>query len=119
MLTHFSFLFSSLNAHHSDTSEKIETVKQAEAEAESMFLSGVGTAKQRSALAKGLKECVNSMSAESVSPKDVMDLLLVTQYIDTLSAIGSNELGLRYEPGEVFQIRDGLPTTHHIPDLLS
>jgi hypothetical protein len=46
--------------------EKVLKVKQAEAEAESMYLSGVGVSKQRMAIMDGLK-CVENMIAKCVS----------------------------------------------------
>jgi len=66
--------------------EKILKVKRAEAESESMYLSGVGVARQRKAIMDGLKESVVQFSTEvsASTPKDVMDLLILNQYFDTL-----------------------------------
>lgn len=38
--------------------------------------------------------------------RHVTDMLLVTQYLDTLAAVGSNELILRHGPQEVLQSRN-------------
>jgi len=71
--------------------DKILAVKAAEADAESKFLSGQGIARQRRAIVDGLKESVLEFS-ESVpgsSPKDVMQLVMMTQYFDTMKDIAA------------------------------
>jgi regulator of protease activity HflC (stomatin/prohibitin superfamily) len=72
--------------------EKIVKVKRAEAEAESMYLSGVGVAKSRMAIMDGLRESIKDFSGNvnGTNSKDVMDLLVLTQYFDTLQEIGHN-----------------------------
>lgn len=72
--------------------EKILQVKRAEAEAESKYLSGVGIARQRQAIVDGLRESVLAFSdnVPGTSPKEVMDMVLVTQYFDTMRDIGSH-----------------------------
>jgi len=71
--------------------EKVIVVKAAEADAESKYLSGCGIARQRRAIVEGLRESVLAFSDSipGATPKDVMDLVLVTQYFDTLKDIGS------------------------------
>merc|ERR1712139_410784 len=71
--------------------EKILQVKAAEAEAEAKYLLGAGVAKQRKAIVDGLRETVTDFSeeVEGATPKDVMDLLLMTQYFDTLKNMGA------------------------------
>jgi regulator of protease activity HflC (stomatin/prohibitin superfamily) len=73
--------------------EKILKVKQAEAEAESKALQGQGIANQRKAIIEGLKQSVEAFAQaiEGATPKDVMMLVLVTQYLDTLKDIGAND----------------------------
>jgi regulator of protease activity HflC (stomatin/prohibitin superfamily) len=73
--------------------EKILKVKQAEAEAESKALQGQGIANQRKAIIEGLKESVETFSkaVEGSTPHDVMMLVLVTQYLDTMKEIGAND----------------------------
>jgi len=73
--------------------EKILKVKQAEAEAESKALQGQGIANQRKAIIEGLKDSVEAFAkaVEGSSPKDVMMLVLVTQYLDTMKEIGSSD----------------------------
>jgi len=70
---------------------KILQVKSAEAEAESKYLSGVGVAKQRKAIVDGLRHSIVDFSdgVKGASNKDVMDLLLMTQYFDMVNSVGS------------------------------
>jgi regulator of protease activity HflC (stomatin/prohibitin superfamily) len=98
--------------------EKILKVKQAEAEAESKALQGQGIANQRKAIINGLKDSVEAFSqaVEGSSPKDVMMLVLVTQYLDTIKEIGaqdkSNTLFMSHSPaamGDIFrQLQDAI-----------
>jgi hypothetical protein len=66
-------------------------VKSAEAEAEAKYLSGVGVSKQRKAIVDGLRSSIVDFSnnVEGASTKEVMDLLLLTQYFDMLRDVGS------------------------------
>ena len=87
--------------------EKILKVKQAEAEAESKALQGQGIANQRKAIIEGLKDSVEAFSkaVEGSTPKDVMMLVLVTQYLDTMKEIGANDRSntilMSHSPGAV------------------
>jgi regulator of protease activity HflC (stomatin/prohibitin superfamily) len=69
---------------------KILVVKNAEAEAESKRLQGEGIAKQRRAIVDGLRESIAAFTTQigGVSAGDVMQLVLLTQYFDTLKEIG-------------------------------
>mmetsp|Transcript_26602 Transcript_26602/g.48204 ORF Transcript_26602/g.48204 Transcript_26602/m.48204 type:complete len:281 (-) Transcript_26602:300-1142(-) len=71
--------------------QKILQVKSAEAEAEAKYLSGVGVAKQRKAIVDGLRTSIVDFSGgvKGASSKDVMDLLLLTQYFDCIRDVGS------------------------------
>jgi len=73
--------------------EKIIKVKQAEAEAESMHLSGIGVAKQRRAIMDGLKESIMAFNegVSGTTSKDVMDLLILNQYFDTLDTLAQGQ----------------------------
>ncbi len=75
------------SAYQRAEGEKILKVKRAEAESESMYLSGVGVAKERKAIMDGLQKSVSDFSQDitAVSSKDVIDLLILNQYFDTLS----------------------------------
>jgi len=70
--------------------DKILQVKSAEAEAEAKYLSGVGVAKQRKAIVDGLKSSIVDFSdgVKGSSTKEVMDLLLLTQYFDMVRDVG-------------------------------
>lgn len=68
---------------------KILAIKNAEAEAESKRLQGVGIASQRTAIATGLKEAVKMVAeASGVDPKEVLMTVMLTQYLDTMKEIG-------------------------------
>ena len=70
--------------------EKIMKVKQAEAEAESKALQGDGTARQRQAIIKGLQASVEEFktAVEGSTAQDVMAMVLMTQYFDTMREVG-------------------------------
>jgi regulator of protease activity HflC (stomatin/prohibitin superfamily) len=92
--------------------EKILVVKKAEAEAESKALQGQGIANQRKAIIEGLQTSVEQFqkTVEGASAKEVMQLVLVTQYFDTLKSIGENDktstLFLSHTPGAVKDVSD-------------
>ena len=92
--------------------DKILVVKKAEAEAESKALQGQGIANQRKAIVEGLQVSIEQFQkvVEGASPKDVMQLVLVTQYFDTLKAIGesdkTNTLFLAHSPGAVKEVSE-------------
>ncbi|XP_020184405.1 hypersensitive-induced response protein-like protein 2 [Aegilops tauschii subsp. strangulata] len=98
--------------------EKILQIKRAEGEAESKYLAGVGIARQRQAIVDGLRDSVLAFSENvpGTTAKDIMDMVLVTQYFDTMKEIGasskSSSVFIPHGPGAVkdvaSQIRDGL-----------
>eukprot|EP00592_Proboscia_alata_P014144 CAMPEP_0194392712 /NCGR_PEP_ID=MMETSP0174-20130528/122895_1 /TAXON_ID=216777 /ORGANISM="Proboscia alata, Strain PI-D3" /LENGTH=260 /DNA_ID=CAMNT_0039188315 /DNA_START=225 /DNA_END=1007 /DNA_ORIENTATION=- len=73
-------------ATHKAEADKVRLIKGAEADAEAKYLSGVGVARQRKAIAEGLQASVEEFAGEisGTTPKDVMDILLLTQYFDVL-----------------------------------
>jgi regulator of protease activity HflC (stomatin/prohibitin superfamily) len=87
--------------------EKILVVKKAEAEAESKALQGQGIANQRKAIIEGLQVSIEQFQkvVDGASSRDVMQLVLVTQYFDTLKSIGENDktntLFLSHSPAAV------------------
>jgi regulator of protease activity HflC (stomatin/prohibitin superfamily) len=87
--------------------EKILVVKKAEAEAESKALQGQGIANQRKAIIEGLQVSIEQFQkvVDGASSKDVMQLVMVTQYFDTLKSIGesdkTNTLFLSHSPAAV------------------
>lgn len=94
-------------AHHKAEADKVKQIKAAEAEAESKYLSGLGVARQRKAIVHGLQESVAEFSeeVEGSSPKDVMDILLLSQYFDTLTHVGANNLLLEHDPSVVAKLQ--------------
>jgi len=92
--------------------EKILVVKKAEAEAESKALQGQGIANQRKAIIEGLQVSIEQFQkvVDGASSRDVMQLVLVTQYFDTLKSIGesdkTNTLFLSHSPGSVKEVSD-------------
>lgn len=92
---------------HKAEADKVRQVKAAEADAEARYLSGLGVARQRKAIVHGLQESVGSFSDEvhGATPKDVMDILLLSQYFDTLSSIGANSMILEHDPATVAQLQ--------------
>mmetsp|Transcript_1277 Transcript_1277/g.3661 ORF Transcript_1277/g.3661 Transcript_1277/m.3661 type:complete len:269 (+) Transcript_1277:137-943(+) len=71
--------------------DKVLVVKSAEAEAEAKYLSGVGVARQRKAIVDGLRESIALFAGnvEGAKSKDIIDLLLITQYFDMLKDVGA------------------------------
>lgn len=97
--------------------EKILQVKRAEGDAEAKYLAGVGVARQRQAIVDGLRDSVLAF-AENVpgaSAKSVMDMVMMTQYFDTMKDIGAtsrtNAVFIPHGPGNLAsvaeQIRNG------------
>jgi len=69
--------------------EKIKVVKQAEAAADAQHLQGQGIARQRAAIIEGLKDSITHGTGETLSSEKVSELLLITQYFETLRDIGA------------------------------
>jgi len=100
-------------AEHKAEADKIRQVKAAEADAEAKYLSGMGVARQRKAIAEGLQNSVIDFSQEihGSSPKDVMDILLLTQYFDTLNNVGADSMILEHDPQFVGVLQRQLRTS--------
>ena len=85
--------------------EKILKVKQAEGEAESKALQGKGIAAERQAIIDGLRGSIEHFreAVPGATAEDVMALVLLTQYFDTLKEIGvksgNNTIFLPNNPG--------------------
>jgi regulator of protease activity HflC (stomatin/prohibitin superfamily) len=71
--------------------DKILKVKQAEAEAESKALQGKGIAAERQAIIDGLRLSIENFreAVPGSTAEDVMALVLLTQYFDTMRDIGT------------------------------
>mmetsp|Transcript_21729 Transcript_21729/g.33052 ORF Transcript_21729/g.33052 Transcript_21729/m.33052 type:complete len:282 (-) Transcript_21729:333-1178(-) len=100
-------------ASHKAEADKVQQVKAAEADAEARYLSGLGVARQRKAIVSGLQSSISEFSndVDGVSSKDVMDILVLTQYFDTLGAIGANNLILEHEPASVASLQNQVNLT--------
>ena len=102
--------------------EKILVVKKAEAEAESQALQGQGIANQRKAIIEGLQVSIEQFQkvVEGASAREVMQLVMVTQYFDTLKSIGesdkTNTLFLAHSPGAVKEVSDQILQSMLIAD---
>jgi regulator of protease activity HflC (stomatin/prohibitin superfamily) len=104
--------------------DKILQVKAAEAEAESKALSGRGIADQRRAIIEGLRESVDEFrkTVSGTSTQDVMNLILLTQYFDTLKEMGhsskTNTILIPHSPGHLgelaAQIRQAVITANEV-----
>ncbi|MBF0565765.1 MAG: SPFH domain-containing protein [Nitrospirae bacterium] len=98
--------------------EKTLIVKKAEAEAESKKLQGEGIANERKAIISGLQESLDlfQKGVPGSTARDAMELVLLTQYFDTLKDIGaqskSNIIFVPHSPGAISdlssQIRDSI-----------
>merc|ERR1712014_556728 len=64
---------------------------QAKADAEAKYMQGQGIARQRQAIITGLRDSVNAFKSEvtGVDAKNVLDLMIVTQYFDMMKEIGA------------------------------
>jgi regulator of protease activity HflC (stomatin/prohibitin superfamily) len=103
--------------------EKILRVKQAEAEAEASILHGRGIAGQRRAIIDGLSQSVDGFVKQTGSqPSNVMDMVLIIQYIDTLKDIGSNSKSnvvfVPHSPGNLASINEQLRESIFASDAL-
>ncbi len=104
--------------------EKILQVKAAEADAEAKALSGKGIADQRRAIVEGLRESVGEFqkTVHGTSAQDVMNLILMTQYFDTLKDLGhsskTNTILIPHSPGALgdlaAQLRDSIITANEV-----
>lgn len=90
--------------------EKVQVVKAAEADAEAKFLAGQGIARQRQAIINGLRESVQDFNeaVTDISSREVMEMMLVTQYFDTLRDLGvhskASTVFVPHNPGSISEI---------------
>ncbi|MGB4800543.1 MAG: SPFH domain-containing protein [Candidatus Saccharimonadales bacterium] len=104
--------------------DKIRVVKAAEGEAESKALQGQGIANQRKAIIEGLQQSVANFKdgVGGVNSQDAMNLVMMTQYLDTLTNLGSsgnsNTILIPHSPGGMqdlqSQIRDAMITAEQV-----
>jgi regulator of protease activity HflC (stomatin/prohibitin superfamily) len=106
--------------------DRILKVKAAEGDAQSKALQGRGIADQRQAIVAGLRDSVDEFqkSVPGTTAKDVMNLVLMTQYFDTLKEIGgssrSNTILIPHSPGSLgslsAQIRNAMIEANQTAD---
>jgi regulator of protease activity HflC (stomatin/prohibitin superfamily) len=72
--------------------KKILVVKDAEAQAEYKALQGKGIANQRREIIKGYRDSIADFTSaiKGSSPREIMDMVIITQYFDTLEKLGSD-----------------------------
>lgn len=92
--------------------ERILKVKAAEGDSQSKALQGKGIAEQRKAIVEGLRDSVDEFrrSVPGTTAKDVMNLVLMTQYFDTLKEIGAssrtNTILIPHSPGNLANLTE-------------
>jgi len=69
--------------------EKVKVVKAAEASADAAQLQGEGIARQRRAIIDGLRDSITHGTQENLSTEKISELLLITQYFETLRDIAA------------------------------
>src|SRR5690606_31312843 len=93
-------------AEKSET-ERMLKVESAQADAESKALQGKGIADQRKAIIEGLSLSVDEFQSRisGSTAQEIMNLVLLTQYLDTLKEVGQNSqtttILLPHGPGAV------------------
>jgi regulator of protease activity HflC (stomatin/prohibitin superfamily) len=97
--------------------KKILVIKDAEAQAEYKALQGKGIANQRREIVKGYRDSIAdfTQAIKGSSPKEIMDMVIITQYFDTLEKLGSDARSkvvfLPSSPSAVGEFMNQLRTT--------
>lgn len=107
-----------LAASEQGEADRILQVKRAEGEAQSKALQGKGIADQRRAIVEGLRASIAEFqeAVQGSTAQDVMSLVMLTQYFDTIKEIGvgagARAVFLPHSPGGLrdlaSQVRDGV-----------
>lgn len=92
---------------------KIIKVKAAEADREARKLSGLGVAEERQAIIDGLKLSIENMqSATGADTNEVMNVVMLTQYMDAIKSIGtsgnSQLIFMNSNPGSIDEVMQNL-----------
>ncbi|RPH70029.1 MAG: SPFH domain-containing protein [Myxococcaceae bacterium] len=96
--------------------DRILKVKAAEGDAQSKALQGKGIADQRKAIVQGLRDSVDAFqkAVPGTTAKDVMNLVLMTQYFDMLKEIGAssrtNAILIPHSPGNLASLTEQMRT---------
>jgi len=98
---------------------------EAQADADSKFYAGEGLSRQRQAIVDGLHKSVNIFTegVHGAKAGDVMDMIMITQYFDTIKEIGaksgSNTIFIPHQPGAISdisaQMRQGILEAQVVP----
>jgi regulator of protease activity HflC (stomatin/prohibitin superfamily) len=95
-------------AKNNAEAEKIRVIAAAEAEARAKELQGVGIARQRLAIANGLKESVEACAEAGISAEEATKMVLLTQHYDTVTAVGAHSKSslilLPYSPSGMTEV---------------
>lgn len=90
--------------------EKILVVKKAEADAEAKRLQGEGIANQRKEILKGFQESISEFkeSHSEISTDEIMRLMMMTQYFDTIKSVGAENsvIMVPHGPGHMNNIQE-------------
>lgn len=97
-------------ARNEAEARKIRVIAEAEAEARAKELQGVGIARQRLAIARGLKESVSACAEAGISPEEATRMVLLTQHYDTVTAVGTRSAAtimmVPYSPNGMAAVSD-------------
>jgi regulator of protease activity HflC (stomatin/prohibitin superfamily) len=105
--------------------DRILKVKAAEGDAQSKALQGRGIADQRRAIVAGLRDSVDEFrkSVPGTTAKDVMNLVLMTQYFDMLKEAGAssrtNAILIPHSPGNLASLTEQMRTAMVEADQIS
>ncbi|MHC4092383.1 MAG: SPFH domain-containing protein [Planctomycetota bacterium] len=107
-------------ARNEAEAEKIRVIAEAEAEARAKELQGIGIAKQRLAIANGLKESVEACAEAGIKPEEATKMVLLTQHYDTVTAVGaqakSTIMMIPYTPDGMSQVGDQITSALLVTD---
>lgn len=98
------------SAYQRAEADKMTKVKAAEADAEARYLQGQGISRQRQAILNGLRDSVTDFSGDldGINNKEIMELLLITQYFDTVKDMGTScknsTLFMTHSPAAISQV---------------
>ena len=101
-----------LAATEKGEADRILKVKAAEGDAQSKALQGRGIADQRKAIVEGLRDSVGEFqrAVPGTTAKDVMNLVLMTQYFDMLKELGAssrtNTILIPHSPGNLSSLTE-------------
>lgn len=98
--------------------EKVLVIKRAEAQSEAKRLQGEGIAAERKAIVAGLEMSVKSMKDDlGVSSQEVMSILMMTQYFDTIKDSNATKMILMpHSPAGVTDIKNQITQAMLIAD---